>query len=79
MYEVYTKKRAYSGLPRQAVIERVHKMGMRPRFPSTTPAAFLKIAWACWHPSPQQRPSFVQITQALEQLAADLCSGDPGS
>ncbi|KIZ05195.1 hypothetical protein MNEG_2761 [Monoraphidium neglectum] len=72
MYEVYTKKRAYSGLPRQAVIERVHKMGMRPRFPSTTPAAIAQLAQACWQQTPSQRPCFTDITEALEQLAADL-------
>jgi len=67
-----TSKRAYAGLPREAVIERVYKTGMRPRFPSTAPAQFVSLAEACWQTDPARRPSFNEISERLEQLAAEL-------
>jgi hypothetical protein len=53
------------------VIDRVVKQGMRPRFPSTTPAPFGRLAEACWDQSPAARPSFDQITEALENLLTE--------
>ncbi|KIY94397.1 Mitogen-activated protein kinase kinase kinase 9 [Monoraphidium neglectum] len=76
MWEVYTSKRAFSGLPREAVIERVSVKGARPRFPSTTPPAFAELAQACWAADPAARPSFTQIAEALDRLVGEL-SGRP--
>jgi hypothetical protein len=69
-------KRAFSGLPREAVIERVSVKGARPRFPSTTPPAFAELAQACWAADPAARPSFTQIAEALDRLVGEL-SGRP--
>lgn len=76
MWEVYTSKKAFSGLPREAVIERVTTKGSRPRFPSTTPAAFVELAQACWAADPAARPNFTQIAEALDRMVAEL-SGRP--
>jgi hypothetical protein len=84
MWEVYTSKRAYAGLPREAIIERVYKTGLRPRFPSTAPAAIVALAEACWNTEPGRRPAFSQIAEALEAVAAALAgqggapAGAPG-
>ncbi|KAI8462305.1 MAG: kinase-like domain-containing protein [Monoraphidium minutum] len=79
MWEAYTSKRAYAGLPREAVIERVYKTGLRPRFPSTAPPAFAGLAEACWQSDPARRPVFAEIAQRLEALAAELIPVADGS
>jgi hypothetical protein len=67
-------KRAYSGLPREAVIERVYKSGMRPRFPPTAPPAFVALAEECWHSDPSRRPPFNEIAERLDLIATELLS-----
>jgi hypothetical protein len=77
-WEVYTSKRAYAGLPREAIIERVYKTGLRPRFPSTAPPAYVALAEACWNTEPGRRPAFSQIAESLEALAAALAAPPAG-
>ena len=60
------------GLPRDAVIERVYRMGDRPRFPSTTPAAYAALANDCMRTDPRSRPGFGQIRDRLDGLASQL-------
>ncbi|KIZ06401.1 putative serine/threonine-protein kinase pats1 [Monoraphidium neglectum] len=78
MYELYCRKRAYSGIPPGSIIERVYKQGLRPRFPSATPRSYAGLAEACWQTDPTKRPTFAKIAERLEQLAVELAP-QPGA
>jgi serine/threonine protein kinase len=75
MYEVYTSKRAFANQAPDAVAERVVREGARPRFPSSAPAAFVRLAQACWVTEPGARPAFGEIAERLERIAEELSTG----
>jgi hypothetical protein len=64
------------GLSREAVADRVFRSGLRPRFPSAAPPAFVQACEACWQTDPGQRPSFSEITARLEAFASAMASGE---
>jgi hypothetical protein len=79
MWETYTSRRAYAGMQRDAVIERVYKAGLRPRFPGTAPAGFAGLAEACWQSDPARRPAFAEVAERLEAMASELGPARPAS
>jgi hypothetical protein len=66
------------GLPRECIIERVYKTGLRPRFPSTAPPAFVSLAEACWQSDPAARPTFLDISERLEAMGTQMAAPDAG-
>eukprot|EP00882_Tetradesmus_deserticola_P006128 GHRQ01006451.1.p2 GENE.GHRQ01006451.1~~GHRQ01006451.1.p2 ORF type:complete len:393 (+),score=223.93 GHRQ01006451.1:28-1179(+) len=66
MWELYTGQRAYSGLGRDAIIDRVYKKQSRPVFPSGVPALYSHLARSCWETDVHLRPSFATIRQKLQ-------------
>jgi hypothetical protein len=74
MWELYTRKRAYAGLPHGDIIDRVYKSGLRPRFPTGTPEAFSALAEACWQTEPEARPPFAQICARLDAMGSEAGS-----
>jgi len=68
MFELYTGRKAYKGLSRAAVEERVFKQGLRPKFPAGTPLCYAHLAAQCWAVDPNQRLAFCDITNRLEQM-----------
>ncbi|GBF97927.1 hypothetical protein Rsub_10600 [Raphidocelis subcapitata] len=69
LWECYACKRAFAGLPRRTIIERVLHHGARPAFPPSAPAAYAALASACWAASPADRPRFDEIVERLQALA----------
>jgi hypothetical protein len=66
------------GLPRDAIVNRVYRTGMRPHFPAAAPPAFVSICESCWQTDPARRPTFAGIADMLERLAAQLAPSDNG-
>jgi hypothetical protein len=87
MYELYCRKRAYSGIPPGSIIERVYKQGLRPRFPSATPRSYAGLAEACWqvrrvtptHPPPIRHPSATLCVCLVWTAQAHTCALPAGS
>eukprot|EP00775_Hariotina_reticulata_P012135 gene12135-12273_t len=66
MWELYTGQRAYSGLGRDAIIDRVYKKQSRPVFPSGVPALYSHLARQCWETDVHLRPNFATIRTRLQ-------------
>jgi hypothetical protein len=75
MWEVYTSKVAFGSVAPEDLARRVRDEGLRPRFPSSCPAAFSRLAQACWSADASARPQFAQIAAGLEQIAEQLAAG----
>jgi hypothetical protein len=67
------------GLPRDVIVSRVYRSGMRPHFPSAAPPAFVAICESCWQTDPARRPTFGDIADMLEHLAVELAPSDNGA
>ena len=65
MWELYTGQRAYSGLGRDAIIDRVYKKQSRPVFPAGVPLLYKQLARGCWETEPHLRPAFPAILSLL--------------
>ena len=68
MWEVYTGQRAYGGLGRDAIIDRVYKKKARPTFPLGVPPMYAALAKGCWDNDPPSRPTFVTILAKLTEM-----------
>jgi hypothetical protein len=67
------------GLNKQAIIERVARAGMRPRFPSATPKGYVELASACWAADPAARPSFKAIILQLHAMLDESMAAAAGA
>ena len=75
MWELYTGQRAYSGLGRDAIIDRVYKKQSRPVFPSGVPALYSHLAQSCWETDVLLRPNFRTIIERLNEMLHAFQSG----
>ncbi|GLC39687.1 hypothetical protein PLESTM_000926900 [Pleodorina starrii] len=74
MWELYTGQRAYGGLGRDAIIDRVYKKKARPIFPLGVPQQYAALAKACWDNDPAARPPFTQVLLRLSEMLASFTS-----
>ncbi len=58
---MYTGARPYGNMKQQALVEEVVMRGLRPRFPSHSPPAYMLLAQACWSGSAASRPTFDEV------------------
>lgn len=72
MYEIYTGRRPYEGLTKDAIITRVHGQRLRPTLPSATPADYRALALRCWSHDAAARPTFQEIASELSRMADTL-------
>ncbi|KAI8462306.1 MAG: hypothetical protein J3K34DRAFT_527838 [Monoraphidium minutum] len=72
MWEAYTSKRAFAGLPPQTIKEKVVHAGTRPTIPSAMPPAYAALMRACWDADPARRPAFGTLCQALQDVLDDV-------
>lgn len=68
MWELYTGQRAYGGLGRDAIIDRVYKKKARPTFPLGVPSLYASLAKSCWDNDPSARPNFVTVLAKLHEM-----------
>ncbi|GLI71621.1 hypothetical protein VaNZ11_016888, partial [Volvox africanus] len=74
MWELYTGQRAYGGLGRDAIIDRVYKKKARPIFPLGVPQQYAALAKACWDNDPAARPPFTLVLLRLSEMLASFTS-----
>lgn len=61
LWEVLTRRQPFEGLtPIQAAFA-VARQGLRPQLPRSAPVALAALIRDCWHATPEDRPSFVQV------------------
>jgi hypothetical protein len=68
MWEMYTGQRAYGGLGRDAIIDRVYKKKARPVFPLGVPPSYAALARSCWDNDQNLRPSFMVVLARLTEM-----------
>jgi len=76
MWELYTGQRAYGGLGRDAIIDRVYKKKARPIFPLGVPPAYAALAKQCWDDDPPQRPTFPTVLLRLSEMLSAFQSAN---
>mmetsp|Transcript_11081 Transcript_11081/g.19260 ORF Transcript_11081/g.19260 Transcript_11081/m.19260 type:complete len:904 (+) Transcript_11081:107-2818(+) len=76
MWELYTGQRAYGGLGRDAIIDRVYKKKARPVFPLGVPSAYAALARAAWDNEPSLRPPFTVVLTRLGEMLTTFASAD---
>ncbi|KAG2437968.1 hypothetical protein HXX76_005583 [Chlamydomonas incerta] len=59
------------GYGRQELAAAVCAEGLRPLLPRSCPPGFAALMNACWAKEPRERPSFSQVVDALDKLAAE--------
>lgn len=59
--QMYTGQRPYGNMKQQQLVEEVVMRGLRPKFPSHAPPAYVNLAQACWSGSAQARPTFDEV------------------
>jgi serine/threonine protein kinase len=65
MWEMYTAQRPYGNMKQQQLVEEVVMRGLRPKFPSHAPPAYIQLAQSCWSGSPNLRPTFSGESQSI--------------
>jgi len=75
MWELYTGQRAYAGLGRDAIIDRVYRRQGRPAFPAGVPAPYARLVRACWETDPSLRPGFSAVLARLGEMLAMFQAG----
>ena len=68
MWELYTGQRAYGGLGRDAIIDRVYKKKARPVFPLGVPPTYAALAKGCWDNDQNARPAFLVVIARLTEM-----------
>jgi hypothetical protein len=67
-------QRAYGGLTRDVIIDRVYRKKVRPQMPSGVPKAYAALCAACWEQEGAQRPSFATILLRLGEMSQQFRS-----
>lgn len=79
MWELYTGQRAYGGLGRDAIIDRVYKKKARPIFPLGVPPMYASLAKGCWDNDPAARPAFSLILVKLHEMLTVFQNSNPAA
>jgi hypothetical protein len=61
-------QRAYGGLPRDAIIDKVYRKHSRPAFPAGVPPLYSALSIQCWDQDYLRRPSFDVILARLHEM-----------
>eukprot|EP01114_Cavostelium_apophysatum_P014364 TRINITY_DN3705_c0_g1_i1.p1 TRINITY_DN3705_c0_g1~~TRINITY_DN3705_c0_g1_i1.p1 ORF type:complete len:636 (+),score=121.08 TRINITY_DN3705_c0_g1_i1:92-1999(+) len=68
LWELVTRKEPHKGIPPFQVVYLVGTQGKRLTIPSTCPPSITQIIQECWRDEPSERPTFEELTAALEDL-----------
>uniref|UniRef100_A0A383VFW0 Protein kinase domain-containing protein n=1 Tax=Tetradesmus obliquus TaxID=3088 RepID=A0A383VFW0_TETOB len=72
LWELYTGRRAFEGVPRALLGHQVTREALRPKFPPGTPLQYKTLAERCWHTDWEKRPEFSGVlSELLAMRAAD--------
>jgi len=68
LWEFWTRRDPYEGMPTFQIIFNVGTANMRPLIPEDCPTDYAQLMMDCWQTDPTARPSFEQILKRLEYL-----------
>jgi len=68
LWELFTGGKPYQGIPRALLGHRVAKEGHRPSLPLVMPEGYRALLKKCWDQKPENRPSFAQVLEELQEL-----------
>ena len=75
VWEAWTGRHAFEGLPAAALPYQVAHMGQRPPLPPGCPAAYPQLMQACWAQDPGARPGIEDVLSRLKALLGELVRG----
>jgi Protein tyrosine and serine/threonine kinase len=78
LWELWTRKDPYEGMPAFQIIFAVGTEGLRPTIPSGCPDAFGQLMLDCWQGEHSRRPSFDVITTRVTGLLESFSDGGTG-
>eukprot|EP00878_Enallax_costatus_P013393 GHUV01014005.1.p1 GENE.GHUV01014005.1~~GHUV01014005.1.p1 ORF type:complete len:832 (+),score=111.45 GHUV01014005.1:893-3388(+) len=68
LWEMYTGRRAFEGIPRALLGHQITREALRPGFPEGTPQQYRELAERCWEPRWEDRPSFAEVLAELLRI-----------
>jgi len=68
LWELYTAGKPYQGVPGALLGHKVAKEGHRPSLPLVMPEGYRALLKKCWDQKPENRPSFAQVLEELQEL-----------
>ncbi|MEW5300970.1 MAG: hypothetical protein WDW36_003856 [Sanguina aurantia] len=68
MWELYTGRMAFLGVPPALLGHEVAAAGLRPSFPASCPLAYQLLACRCWESDVDIRPTFEEVLLELQRL-----------
>lgn len=68
VWEAMAWSEPYPNMSSKQVMKEVAMRGLRPPVPKDCPAAFRALLGRCWTEQPQDRPSFPDILDQMEQI-----------
>mmetsp|Transcript_38872 Transcript_38872/g.115659 ORF Transcript_38872/g.115659 Transcript_38872/m.115659 type:complete len:959 (-) Transcript_38872:492-3368(-) len=72
LWEMYTSKHPFVGMPKNALAHKVCHENKRPVFPDDADPAFVRLAEWCWSGDASARPAFVEVLATLQSLRRGL-------
>jgi len=68
LWQLFARRPVYGGQWDGRTLRAVAHDALRPKVPSSMPAPLVTLLTQCWSEKPQQRPTFHEILQRLQQL-----------
>ncbi|GAX76175.1 hypothetical protein CEUSTIGMA_g3619.t1 [Chlamydomonas eustigma] len=68
LWELYTSRIAFEGVPSSLLGHQIVNEDLRPEFPTDCPIAYVKLAHTCWDKAAEKRPRFKEILASLQQM-----------
>ena len=78
LWELFTSKLPYEGMPSLSAAAAVVEHGLRPPLPPDAPPAVTELICRCWAGDPKLRPQFAQVCSELVVVRA-ACGAEGGS
>ncbi|KAF8066284.1 Gucy1b1 [Scenedesmus sp. PABB004] len=78
LWELYTAKHVFRGIPRALLGHQITLLHRRPEWPADAPEDYAALTAECWDPNPANRPTLDVILTRLQAMRAALrCSTAP--
>jgi len=71
LWEFWTRRDPYEGMPTFQIIFVVGNQGERPTIPASCPSDYANLMKDCWNADPERRPGFDEVCARLKNLDTD--------
>eukprot|EP01094_Clydonella_sp_ATCC50884_P016703 TRINITY_DN2785_c0_g1_i1.p1 TRINITY_DN2785_c0_g1~~TRINITY_DN2785_c0_g1_i1.p1 ORF type:complete len:1023 (-),score=383.18 TRINITY_DN2785_c0_g1_i1:159-3227(-) len=72
LWEIWTQKPPFEGIPAAQVANKACKEGLRPEIPEAAPVIWKELMEQCWDASPEARPSASHVLGQLKSLSDEV-------